>query len=329
MPSSVTLAIKRFKNRFEGPHSTLPEDEFFDAVETGLDKIEEDRQLRVRLKLQSQQSQSSTNSSTVIPDECEDQVTEKVDDEFGTGNAAKVHRLWPQIDDICKEQLHYARQGVGEGGNGWQLFADEGEMKMYRREQEIDGMVVDPLKACHIVKGVTAREMCHYFFMPEYRNDWETTLDDMAIIEKISPDSIVFLQTHKRIWPASQRDALFWSHMRKTTDKKDETAHDEWLVCNHSINLDAYPANTGKCVRIFLTVILFCQTYIDPTIIASGTKPTRNDLTCKITYCSEVNPGGWAPASVLRAVYKREYPKFLKRFTDYVIEQCKNKPILQ
>lgn len=39
----------------EGPHSTLPEDEFFDAVESGLDKIEEDRQMRVRLKLQSQQ----------------------------------------------------------------------------------------------------------------------------------------------------------------------------------------------------------------------------------------------------------------------------------
>lgn len=113
------------------------------------------------------------------------------------------------------------------------------------------------------------------------------TLDDMAIIEKISPDTIVFLQTHKRIWPASQRDALFWSHMRKTTDKTDDTAHDEWLVCNHSINLDAYPANTGKCVRIFLTVIMYCQTYIDPAIIASGAKPTRNDLTCKITYCSE------------------------------------------
>lgn len=39
----------------EGPHSTIPEDEFFDAVETGLDKIEEDRQLRVRLKFQTQQ----------------------------------------------------------------------------------------------------------------------------------------------------------------------------------------------------------------------------------------------------------------------------------
>lgn len=42
----------------EGPHSTLPEDEFFDAVESGLDKIEEDRQVRVRLKLQSQQQVS-------------------------------------------------------------------------------------------------------------------------------------------------------------------------------------------------------------------------------------------------------------------------------
>lgn len=47
-------------------------------------------------------------------------------------------------------------------------------MKMYKREEEVNGLVVDPLKACHMVKGVTAREMCHYFFMPEYRNDWES-----------------------------------------------------------------------------------------------------------------------------------------------------------
>lgn len=102
------------------------------------------------------------------------QTTSTKDDSFGTGTTAREHRLWTEVDDVCTEQLHYARQGVGEGGNGWQLFADEGEMKMYRREQEVDGMVVDPLKACHVVKGVTAREMCHYFFMPEYRNDWES-----------------------------------------------------------------------------------------------------------------------------------------------------------
>lgn len=43
---------------------------------------------------------------------------------------------------------------------------------------------------------------------------------------------------------------------------------------------------------------------------------------------SAVNPGGWAPASVLRAVAKREYPKFLKRFTSYVQEKTADKPIL-
>lgn len=41
-----------------------------------------------------------------------------------------------------------------------------------------------------------------------------------------------------------------------------------------------------------------------------------------------VNPGGWAPATVLRAVAKREYPKFLKRFTSFVQEKTAGKPIL-
>lgn len=47
-----------------------------------------------------------------------------------------------------------------------------------------------------------------------------------------------------------------------------------------------------------------------------------------IVYIFSVNPGGWAPASVLRAVYKREYPKFLKRFTQYVKDQTEKKPIM-
>ncbi|XP_063698309.1 ceramide transfer protein [Culicoides brevitarsis] len=301
----------------EGPHSQIPEDEFFDAVEIGLEKIEEARETRVRLKLQSQQSQIDSTNDIVVEGE----------EDFGTGKLARSHRLWPEIDRVCKEQMHYARQGVGEGGNGWQIFADEGELKMYRREVEVDGMVMDPLKSCHVVKGVTAREMCHYFFMPEFRNDWETTLEDMQILEKISPDALVFLQTHKRIWPASQRDALFWSHMRKIDDDFDKEAHDTWVVCNQSVEHPDYPpANQGKCVRIYLTVILLCQTYIaEPK---NGKPLSRDDITCNLTYCSVVNPGGWAPSTVLRAIYKKEYPKFLKRFTSYVQEQSKNKPIM-
>ena len=48
----------------------------------------------------------------------------------------------------------------------WELFAEEGEMKMYKREEEVDGLVVDPLKAIHQVSGVTAKELCHFFFIP-------------------------------------------------------------------------------------------------------------------------------------------------------------------
>lgn len=189
----------------EGPNSTIPEDEFFDAVETGLEKIEEVRQIRVKLKLQNQQSQ--IEAGQIAEEESSIEI-----DEFGTGNLAKYHVLWPDIQRVCDEQLKHALSGVSDGG--WQIFADEGEMKMYRREEEIDGMVVDPLKSVHVVKGCTAREMCHYFFDPIYRNDWENTLDECQILETIAPDTLVFLQTHKRIWPANQRDALFWSHMR-------------------------------------------------------------------------------------------------------------------
>lgn len=31
----------------EGPHSTLPDDEFYDAVETGFDKMEEERRAKL------------------------------------------------------------------------------------------------------------------------------------------------------------------------------------------------------------------------------------------------------------------------------------------
>ncbi|XP_014296772.1 ceramide transfer protein [Microplitis demolitor] len=286
----------------EGPHSALCDEEFYDAVETGLDKIDEDNQLRDRLK---RKSVSISVNPTVTP--------------------AVNHKLWPEIEKVTMEQLHYARLGVG-GAGGWQLFAEDGDMRMYRREEEADGLVVDPLKACHVVRGVTAREVCQIFFSPEYRSGWETTLEDMTVVETISNDTLVFLQTHKRIWPASQRDALFWSHIRSVADTEDPDASDLWIVCNHSTEHPQYPPNASKCVRVYLTVCIVCQTFVDPP--KDPQNISRNDITCKITYCSVVNPGGWAPASVLRAVYKREYPKFLKRFTSFCIEQCKDKPIL-
>lgn len=221
----------------EGPNSTIPDDEFFDAVETGLENVEELCNIRTMLKLQSQQSEVNGKS-----DESSDS-----DGEFGSGKTAMKHSLWPEIDKVCKTQIHHAITGVDDtNANGWQLFAEEGEMKMYRREEEHNGIVIDPLKSCHVVKGCTAREMCYYFFHPSFRNDWETTLEECKILEEISRDTLVFLQTHKRIWPANQRDALFWSHMKRINEDKESEAHDAWMVCNQSTEGLNYPVSFMK-----------------------------------------------------------------------------------
>ena len=53
---------------------------------------------------------------------------------------------------VTKQQLHYARLLPGQD-SVWELFAEDGEMRMYKREEEVDGMVVDPLKALHQVRG--------------------------------------------------------------------------------------------------------------------------------------------------------------------------------
>ena len=127
----------------EGPHSQMGEEEFYDAVESALDKLEEELELQ-------------------------DEVKSLADHKSEA--AASQHRLEPEIDRVTRDQLMYAKMAVEPGG-AWELFADDGEMKMYKREEEVDGMVVDPLKALHSVRGVTAKELCHYFFSPAVRTE--------------------------------------------------------------------------------------------------------------------------------------------------------------
>ena len=293
----------------EGPHSQIGEDEFFDAVESALDKLQEEQDYRDKL----------IKMSKIVETNLPVEISE-----------ATNHQLWPTINQVTNEQLGYARMEVGDV---WELFAEDGQMKMYKREEEVDGLVMDPLKALHQVRGVTARELCHYFFAPEVRLEWETTVEQATVLEKIAPDTLIFLQLHKRVWPAAQRDALFWSHMRPLgkdpslpkSNAESTLETDSWMVCNKSTKHPDAPENQGGCLRVGLTVCFVCDTFIDKPY----TKETasRNNMTTKITYCSVVNPGGWAPASVLRTVFKREYPRFLKRFTQYVIDKSKDKPI--
>uniref|UniRef100_A0A8C4IL85 Ceramide transfer protein n=1 Tax=Dicentrarchus labrax TaxID=13489 RepID=A0A8C4IL85_DICLA len=227
------------------------------------------------------------------------------------------------VEEMVQNHMTYSLQDMGGDAN-WQLVIEEGEMKVYRREVEENGIVLDPLKATHSVKGVTGHEVCHYFWDTDVRLDWETTIENFNVVESLSDNAVIVYQTHKRVWPASQRDVLYLSAIRKIL-ATNENDPDTWLVCNFSVEHDkALPTN--RCVRAKINVAMICQTLVSPP---EGDKEiSRDNILCKITYVANVNPGGWAPASVLRAVAKREYPKFLKRFTSYVQDKTAGKPIL-
>ncbi|XP_077377247.1 ceramide transfer protein-like isoform X2 [Festucalex cinctus] len=287
----------------EGPNSLINEDEFFDAVEAALDRQD-------KIEEQCQSEKVRIPRLTPVPP-------------GDVYSSISTHRFATKVEEMVQNHMTYSLQDVGGDAN-WQLVIEEGEMKVYRREVEENGIVLDPLKATHAVKGVTGHEVCHYFWDTAVRMDWETTIENFNVVETLSDNAIIVYQTHKRVWPASQRDVLYLSAIRKIL-ATNENDPDTWLVCNFSVDHEnAAPSN--RCVRAKINVAMICQTLVSPP---EGDKEiSRDNILCKITYVANVNPGGWAPASVLRAVAKREYPKFLKRFTSYVQEKTSGKPIL-
>ena len=92
-----------------------------------------------------------------------------------------------QIERTVQDHLKYVSEDVT---HGWDLIHQEGEMKVYRREVEENGIVVDPLKCFHTIKvnertfrsssftrllqGVTGHEICRYFWEFQYRMEWES-----------------------------------------------------------------------------------------------------------------------------------------------------------
>eukprot|EP00794_Sanderia_malayensis_P009874 gene9874-10884_t len=290
----------------EGPFSKLNDDEFYDAVETALDREDEETELT-----------RSTKERIPPPP-----------DEVDSAPAVK-HRLSDEVELKVKESLVLIKEKVEHVNTGWEMVYEDGEMKVYRKEFEINGIPCDPLKASHVVKGVTGREMCHYFFDKNVRMEWDSTVEKTKVIEKLSENTLIFHQVHKRVWPSSQRDTCFVSNLRKLTYEdegerlKNEVAN-AWLVSNWATDHEDAPDN--KYVRAMATVTMFCQTIVDPGCDIKNL--SRDNVYCKLTYAAQVNPGGWAPASAVRAVSKREYPKFLRNFSGFLQEITRDKPIL-
>uniref|UniRef100_A0A669CYB2 Ceramide transporter 1a n=1 Tax=Oreochromis niloticus TaxID=8128 RepID=A0A669CYB2_ORENI len=249
----------------EGPNSLINEEEFFDAVEAALDrqdKIEEQCQSEKVRKPRLTLASPSDAYSTI-----------------GT------HRFANKVEETVQNHMAYSIQEVGGDANWY--YGDLKLLKVYRREVEENGIVLDPLKATHAVKGVTGHEVCHYFWDTAVRLDWETTIENFHVVEKLSDNAIIVYQTHKRVWPASQRDVLYLSAIRMIPPRN-ENEPDTWLVCNFSVDHDDAPP-TNRCVRAKINVAMICQTLVSPP---EGDKEiSRDNIMCKINYIANGNFG--------------------------------------
>uniref|UniRef100_A0A4W4G0Q3 Ceramide transfer protein n=1 Tax=Electrophorus electricus TaxID=8005 RepID=A0A4W4G0Q3_ELEEL len=311
----------------EGPNSLINEDEFYDAVEAALDQ-----QDRIEEEVRGDHCRAGLSGEFTAPTRhCSECITHTLKLPHSHASSLSslhlvsasndVHRL--SVDEMVHSHMTHSLQDVGGDAN-WQLITEEGDLRVYRREVEENGVVLDPLKATHVVSGVTGHEVCHYFWDTTFRSDWETNVESFTVAEPLSDTAVIIYQTQKRVWPASQRDILYLSVIQRMLSAN-ESEPETWLVCNFSVDHDSYPP-TSRCIRAKINVAMICQTLVSPP---KGNKEMiRDDILCKITYVANVNPGGWAPASVLRAVARREYPKFLKRFTSYVQEKTSRQAIL-
>ena len=68
------------------------------------------------------------------------------------------------------------------------------------------------------------------------------TLESSRCIEWLSEDTFISHNIIKRVWPASQRDAVFWSHIRHVITE-DEEDPDIWIVVNYSTDHPSTPVS--------------------------------------------------------------------------------------
>lgn len=152
-------------------------------------------------------------------------------------------------------------------------------------------------------------------------------LESSRVVERIDDATAVLHYVYKKVWPAAQRDSVIVVHCRRIAD---DTAADgmAWVTGIFSCEHPASPPNKDM-VRVATQVTLLARTDIlSGGRSAASPDLSRGDVATSLTYTACVNPGGWAPVSVVRAVSKREYPKFLKRLEKFILGDVQGKPLL-
>lgn len=332
----------------------MSEDEFFDAIDeltASFDQAEENKEhnkeISKKLLLQNSENQKNKNTETHLEgreNNTENTENPKNPENINPGNIKPENRTnnKPALDDhtMTEHKIHRYSDKVSahiekhakslhnnpddDEKDGWKEFHSEGKMRMFRRDEATpDGRIIDPLRLFHTIDKVSAYECQHYFWDTKYRLEWEHTIEKFKILEVLDGTTIVLLQDHKRVWPAAKRDAVYLSSMQCLSDfKSDDPCYlDTWIVTNFSVEHDqALYKPSDNNVRVFIDVCMMCQTYKKDV---SKSENDRENIFTKVTYISQVDPGGWLPPAALRKVYKKEYPRFLRNFSKYVNDKTK------
>ena len=135
--------------------------------------------------------------------------------------------------------------------------------QVYRREVEENGIVLDPLKATHSVKGVTGHEVCHYFWDTTYRNDWESTSSNSESLPAVTRSDVWddFTVTLRRsflifsnYWKLQRCGDVVrqrCDHLSDSQGKKGGALGStvRWICCSESLNLMVSDACCSGCGR--------------------------------------------------------------------------------
>jgi collagen type IV alpha-3-binding protein len=75
------------------------------------------------------------------------------------------------------------------------------------------------------------------------------TLEMCKVVETFSSNAMIFHQLYKRVWPSSQRETLFMSHIREipsadvSLERLEYEVGNPWLSINYSIDYPGVPVS--------------------------------------------------------------------------------------
>ena len=79
-----------------------------------------------------------------------------------------------KYSDLLDRQLAQCAELADEGLDGWQHVVKDDVINVHRRDVLVDGALHDRTRVTGMYSGVSAAEVCRFFFDPEHRLEWES-----------------------------------------------------------------------------------------------------------------------------------------------------------